>query len=60
MSGTPCFLGTRVPLKHLFDYLEAGETLASFLDDFEGVPRPFALAALESAYRTLVAGLPAA
>jgi uncharacterized protein (DUF433 family) len=34
MSGTPVFFGTRVPVKNLFDYLEAGDTLDSFLDDF--------------------------
>ncbi len=36
MGGTPCFKGTRVPIKNLFDYLETGETLESF---FEGFPR---------------------
>lgn len=30
MSGAPCFAGTRVPIKHLFDYLEGGEPLAEF------------------------------
>lgn len=39
MSGTPCFYGTRVPVKHLFDYLKAGHTLDAFLDDFQGVTR---------------------
>lgn len=38
MSGTPCFVGTRVPIKHLWDYLEHSPTLGEFLDDFEGVP----------------------
>lgn len=36
-GGTPVFSGTRVPIKNLFDYLETGETVASFLDDFESV-----------------------
>jgi|GEM_PF-1280682 len=34
MSGTPCFTGTRVPVNHLFDYLEAGDSLVEFLNDF--------------------------
>lgn len=39
MSGAPCFYGTRVPIKSLFDYLSAGETVDAFLDDFPGVER---------------------
>ena len=39
VSGAPCFYGTRVPLKNLFDTLAAGETLDDFLDGFEGVSR---------------------
>jgi uncharacterized protein (DUF433 family) len=39
MSGIPCFAGTRVPVKSLFDYLETGEGLESFLDDFPTVMR---------------------
>ncbi len=46
MSGTPCFTGTRVPVESLFDYLEAGDTLADFLDSFPGVTREQALGAL--------------
>ena len=37
LGGTPVFAGTRVPVKTLFDYLEGGETLAEFLDDFPAV-----------------------
>jgi uncharacterized protein (DUF433 family) len=37
MSGTPCFYGTRVPVKNLFDYLRGGHTVEEFLDDFDGV-----------------------
>jgi uncharacterized protein (DUF433 family) len=37
MSGTPCFSGTRVPVKTLFEYVESGEPLEEFLEDFEGV-----------------------
>ena len=39
MSGTPVFNGTRVPIKNLFDYLEAGDSIDVFLADFEGVKR---------------------
>ncbi len=37
LGGTPVFMGTRVPVKNLFDYLEEGETVTSFLDDFPTV-----------------------
>jgi uncharacterized protein (DUF433 family) len=47
MSGTPCFTGTRVPLTHLFDYLEAGDSLDDFLRDFPSVTREQALGVLE-------------
>ncbi len=39
LGGTPVFHGTRVPIKNLFDYLESGETIDYFLDDFGGVTR---------------------
>ena len=39
LGGTPVFSGTRVPIKNLFDYLESGESINYFLDDFEGVQR---------------------
>jgi len=57
-GGVPCFVGTRVPIKYLWEYLMKGETLEAFLDDFEGVPREEALAALEQAYERLLEGLP--
>jgi uncharacterized protein (DUF433 family) len=47
MSGTPCFAGTRVPVKNLFDYLESGESLESFLSDFPTVERSQVLEVLE-------------
>ena len=47
MSGTPCFTGTRVPVKSLFDHLEAGDTLDTILDDFPGVMRQQAIMLLE-------------
>jgi len=40
MSNAPCFYGTRVPVRHLFDYLRTGHTLAEFLDDFPGITLP--------------------
>ena len=55
MSGTPVFVGTRVPVQSLFDYLEGGETLDEFLDQFPTVRREQALAALEMARRTRLA-----
>ncbi len=39
LGGTPVFSGTRVPIKNLFDYLETGESIDVFLDDFEGVSK---------------------
>jgi uncharacterized protein (DUF433 family) len=37
LGGTPVFYGTRVPIKNLFDYMETGGSIDTFLDDFEGV-----------------------
>jgi uncharacterized protein (DUF433 family) len=45
MHGTPCFTGTRVPIKTLFDYLEAGDSLTEFLDSFPGVTEEQAVSA---------------
>jgi len=49
LGGTPVFAGTRVPVKILFDYLEAGDSLQVFLDEFPSVSREQAVAALELA-----------
>ncbi|SRR5258706_11596828 len=57
VSGAPCFYGTRVPLKNLFDSISAGETLEEFLDGFEGVSREQALAVLELAGEDLLSNL---
>ncbi len=54
LGGTPVFVGTRVPLATLFDYLEGGETLNEFLKQFPSVKREHALAALEQACESLV------
>lgn len=47
LGGTPVFSGTRVPIKNLFDYLEGGDSLAGFLDDFPTVTREQARGVLE-------------
>jgi uncharacterized protein (DUF433 family) len=49
MSGTPVFVGTRVPVQSPFDYLEAGDALDEFLRQFPSVKRDQAIAALEMA-----------
>jgi uncharacterized protein (DUF433 family) len=49
LGGTPVFKGTRVPLQALLDYLEGGQTLDEFLDDFPTVTREAAVHALEHA-----------
>jgi len=54
MSGTLCFAGTRVPAQTLFDYLEAGDPLDEFLDDFPTVSRQQAIALLEHAKKDLL------
>ena len=48
MGGTPVFLGTRVPLQNLIDYLEGGESLEDFLDAFPTVKREQAIAVIEA------------
>ena len=53
-SGTPVFFGTRVPIKILFDHLEAGDALEVFLEDFPSVSRELAVAVLEEARTSLV------
>ena len=58
LGGTPVFVGTRVPIKYLWEYLIKGKTLDEFLDDFEGVPRAEAIAALQQSYDRLMAELP--
>jgi len=54
LGGTPVFRGTRVPFQNLIDYLEGGETLDEFLDDFPTVTRDAAIAALDQAKALLV------
>ena len=60
LGGTPVFVGTRVPVRTLIDYLEGGHPLAEFLDDFPSVTHEQAIAALEEAKRLLLSGARAA
>lgn len=53
LSGTPVFVGTRVPVNNLFDYLEAGDSLGEFLENFPSVSREQAIEALEFAREAL-------
>ena len=52
-GGVPVFFGTRVPVKNLFDYLEAGDSLDEFLKEFPSVTREHAVAALKLAREVL-------
>ena len=55
LSGEPVFRGTRVPFQTLLDYLEGGETLDEFLEQYPGVSRENAIAALEEAKALVLA-----
>lgn len=57
LGGTPVFVGTRVPVKNLTDYIEAGDTLDEFLDDFPSVSREQVIEFLEQAKEALLAQL---
>lgn len=54
LGGTPVFVGTRVPVRNLIDYLEGGHTLQEFLDAFPSVSRNQAVEALELAREALI------
>ncbi len=60
MSGTPCFAGTRVPARTLIDYIEGGDTLDEFLEQFPTVSREQAIAYLEESAAMLEKSLRAA
>ena len=60
LSGTPVFAGTRVPAQTLIDYLEAGDALQDFLEDFPSVSHEHAIAVLELAKTALLAQAAAA
>ena len=53
LGGVPVFVGTRVPVKTLLDYLESGDSLGEFLDHFPSVSREQAIAVLELAKEML-------
>lgn len=55
LGGTPVFAGTRVPVQTLFDYLEEGDTLDEFLDDFPAVSREHSIKVLEKMKETFLA-----
>jgi uncharacterized protein (DUF433 family) len=55
LGGTPVFAGTRVPVDALIDFLEGGETIEDFLENYPGVTREQVFAFLEEASRALVA-----
>ena len=57
LGGMPVFRGTRVPFQALLDYLEGGQTLNEFLDDFPTVTREAAVHALEHAKSLVVSEL---
>jgi uncharacterized protein (DUF433 family) len=57
LGGEPVFRGTRVPFKVLTDYLEGGDTLDQFLEEYPSVSRELAIAAIEEARLSLIAQL---
>jgi uncharacterized protein (DUF433 family) len=57
LGGEPVFRGTRAPFKVLIDYLEGGDTLDQFLEQYPSVARGLAIAAIEEARLSLVSQL---
>lgn len=53
MGGTPVFTGTRVPVQALFDYIEGGETIDDFLENFPSVKKEYAIQVLQMASQTM-------
>ncbi len=53
LGGTPVFFGTRVPIKNLFDYLETGDSIKVFLEDFEGVSKEQVVKVLEMSQKLI-------
>lgn len=60
VSGEPVFVGTRVPVRNLVDWLEGGHTMDEFLDNFPSVQRDQAVAFLEFAAEALLSHVPRA
>ena len=54
LGGTPVFIGTRVPVRIIFEHLEAGDSLEVFLEDFPSVSRELAVQVLQDAKMALV------
>ena len=54
LGGTPVFIGTRVPVRIIFEHLKAGDSLEVFLEDFPSVSRELAIQVLEDAKMALV------
>lgn len=57
MGGTPVFVGTRVPLQNLIDYLEGGESIEDFLDGFPSVTREQVLRVIEAGKEAVLAAV---
>jgi uncharacterized protein (DUF433 family) len=55
MSGAPCFSGTRVPIQNLMDYIEGGDSIDEFLEDFPSVSREQVISFLEEAKESVLA-----
>ena len=53
LGGTTVFYGTRVPIKNLFDYLETGDSIEAFLDDFDGVKKEQVIMVLEMSQKLI-------
>lgn len=53
LGGTPVFYGTRVPIKNLFDYLETGDSIETFLEDFDGVKKEQVIKVLEMSQKLI-------
>ena len=53
LGGTPVFAGTRVPIKNLFDHLESGKDIETFLDDYSGVTKEQVIKVLELSQRLI-------
>ena len=54
LGGTPVFSGTRVPVKNLFDYLEAGKSIDEFVEDFDTIKKKQILELLEISNKLLI------
>jgi uncharacterized protein (DUF433 family) len=53
LGGTPVFYGTRVPIKNLFDYLETGDSIETFLEDFDSVKKDQVIKVLEMSQKLI-------